>query len=52
MSIQSFILCLFNLHDQIKIYIPKIILHLTKKFYDDSYISQIILEFLMRMFLK
>ncbi|CAF1089887.1 unnamed protein product [Rotaria sordida] len=47
MAIQSFIICLSNLHDEIQLYIPKIILYLTKKFNDDIYISQIILEFLM-----
>ncbi len=48
-SIQAFIICLSNLYDEIQLYIPRIISHLTKKFNYDSYISQIVLEFLMRM---
>jgi hypothetical protein len=50
MSIQAIIICLSNLHDQIQLYIPRIILNLTKKLNYDIYLSQIILEFLMRMF--
>jgi hypothetical protein len=49
MSIQAFIICLSNFYDEIQFYIPRIISHLTKKFNYDIYISQIILEFLMRM---
>lgn len=47
-SIQALIISLFNLSNEIQIYIPKIIENLTKIFHYDSYISQIILEFLMR----
>ena len=50
MAIQGFIVCLSNLPDKIQIYLPKIILYLTKTNYSDSYLSQIILEFLMRKF--
>lgn len=49
-SIQAFIICLFNCSDEMKLYIPKIILNLTKKFNYDIYISKIILEFFMRKF--
>jgi hypothetical protein len=52
MSIQAFIICLSNLDEEMKVYIPRIIRHLTKKFHYDIYISQIILEFLMRKLKK
>ena len=48
---QALIVCLSNLHDEIQSYIPRIILHLNKNWNYDSYTSQIILEFLMRMFI-
>jgi len=50
MAIQAFIICLSNLHDEIQSYIPRIIQYLTKKLNYDTYVSQIILEFLMRKF--
>ncbi|CAF4333861.1 unnamed protein product, partial [Rotaria sp. Silwood2] len=49
MAIQAFIICLSNVYDEIQLYIPKIILYLTKTFHNDIYISQIILEFLMHL---
>ncbi|CAF0735593.1 unnamed protein product [Rotaria sp. Silwood1] len=48
-AIQAFIICLSNLHDEIQLYIPKIILYLTKKFNSNINISQVILEFLMHL---
>jgi hypothetical protein len=47
-SIQAFIICLSNLNEEINVYIPRIIQHLTNKFTCDIYITRIILEFLMR----
>ncbi|CAM4896178.1 unnamed protein product [Rotaria socialis] len=48
-AIQAFIICLSNLYDEIKVYIPRIILYLSKKLNYDVYISQILLEFLMQL---
>ena len=48
-SIQALTLCLSNLPEKINAYIPRIILNLMKKSHSNVYISQMILEFLMRM---
>ena len=48
-SIEAFIICLFNLPDEIQLYIQKIIINLSKKIHDDNDLSKFILEFLMRM---
>jgi hypothetical protein len=49
-AVQGLIISLSNLHEEIQEYIPRIILNLTKKLNYDIYLSQIILEFLMRKF--
>ena len=50
MGIQALIVSLSNLSNEIQSYIPTIIFHLTKKVNYDIYVSQMILEFLMRKF--
>lgn len=47
-SIQAFIICLSNLRNEFQLYVPRIILHFSKKLNYDVPISQILLEFLMR----
>lgn len=48
-SIQAWILCLANLSKEMQDYIPRIISNFNQKSYSDVYVTQIILEFLMRM---